>query len=92
MTTSAPVGADFDRRGQRLDEQLAVMRQAWSGAPLAEDIGSVGPSPLNARGPKLLFGAFAPKALARIARWGDGFLCAALSEQAGGMFQLFDHQ
>ncbi|MER7569289.1 LLM class flavin-dependent oxidoreductase [Streptomyces sp. NPDC097941] len=86
------VGADFARRGRRLEEQLTLMRRIWSGAPLNDGVGSVGPSPLHARGPELLFGAFAPSALARVARWGDGFLCAALPEQAGGMLQLVRRQ
>lgn len=86
------VGADFSRRGQRLDEQVALMRRIWSGEPLGADLKGVGPSTLNSRGPEMLFGAFAPKALARIARWGDGFLCAALPEQAGGMVQLVNQQ
>ncbi|MEW2511159.1 LLM class flavin-dependent oxidoreductase [Streptomyces sp. NPDC046870] len=86
------VGADFSRRGQRLDEQLAVMRRVWSGLPVTADAGVVGPSPLDARGPQLLFDAFTPNALARIARWGEGLLCAALPEQAGGMLQLVRRQ
>ncbi|MFG2358693.1 LLM class flavin-dependent oxidoreductase [Streptomyces sp. NPDC048521] len=86
------VGADFSRRGRRLDEQLAVMRRVWSGEPLSEDVGPVGPNPLTARGPELLFGAFAPKALARVARWGDGFLCASLPDQAGEMLRLVSQQ
>jgi alkanesulfonate monooxygenase SsuD/methylene tetrahydromethanopterin reductase-like flavin-dependent oxidoreductase (luciferase family) len=86
------VGAHFSRRGQRLEEQLAVMRRIWSGDPVTADAGPVGPRPFDARGPQLLFGAFAPKALARVARWGDGFLCAALPEQAGGMLQIVREQ
>jgi alkanesulfonate monooxygenase SsuD/methylene tetrahydromethanopterin reductase-like flavin-dependent oxidoreductase (luciferase family) len=86
------VGADFARRGRRLEEQLTLMRRIWSGAPLSDGIGAVGPSPLDTEGPELLFGAFAPSALARVARWGDGFLCAALPEQAGGMLQLVRRQ
>ena len=36
----------------------------------------------------MLFGAFAPAALDRVARWGDGYLCAAPAEWAG---RLIDH-
>jgi alkanesulfonate monooxygenase SsuD/methylene tetrahydromethanopterin reductase-like flavin-dependent oxidoreductase (luciferase family) len=33
----ASAGVDFDKRGKVLDEQITTMRQAWSGAPFADD-------------------------------------------------------
>ncbi|MGW1669506.1 LLM class flavin-dependent oxidoreductase [Streptomyces sp. NPDC002324] len=71
-------GIDIRRRGRRLDEQLEQLRWAWSGQPYAEGVGAVGPLPATPGGPEVLFGGFAPAALERVARWGDGFLGAAL--------------
>jgi alkanesulfonate monooxygenase SsuD/methylene tetrahydromethanopterin reductase-like flavin-dependent oxidoreductase (luciferase family) len=81
----AAAGADPRVRGRRLDEQMATLRQIWSGSPLGPDIGPIGPAPWRPGGPEVLFGAFAPAALARVARWGDGYLCAAPLAVAGGL-------
>ncbi|GHF89488.1 alkanesulfonate monooxygenase SsuD/methylene tetrahydromethanopterin reductase-like flavin-dependent oxidoreductase (luciferase family) [Amycolatopsis bartoniae] len=75
------VGADLRTRGRRLDEQMKILRDVWAGGP-------VGPAPAREGGPEVLFGAFAEAALDRVARWGDGFLCAAPIAWAG---RLFDH-
>jgi alkanesulfonate monooxygenase SsuD/methylene tetrahydromethanopterin reductase-like flavin-dependent oxidoreductase (luciferase family) len=82
------VGADFARRGRILDEQLATMRRVWAGQPLSDDVGPIGPAPVRAGGPEILFGGFAPAALARVARWGDGFICATPPDFAKQMFEL----
>jgi alkanesulfonate monooxygenase SsuD/methylene tetrahydromethanopterin reductase-like flavin-dependent oxidoreductase (luciferase family) len=37
----------------------------------------IGPQPITPGGPPILIGGFAPPAVARVARHGDGFLCAA---------------
>jgi alkanesulfonate monooxygenase SsuD/methylene tetrahydromethanopterin reductase-like flavin-dependent oxidoreductase (luciferase family) len=71
-------GIDIRRRGRRLDEQMEQLRWAWAGRPYAEGVGAVGPLPATPGGPEVLFGGFAPAALERVARWGDGFLGAAL--------------
>lgn len=81
------VGADYVHRGRFFDEQLATMRRIWSGEPLSDDVGPIGPAPLRAGGPEILFGAFTPAALARVARWGDGFICSSLPDQAKPMFE-----
>jgi len=72
------VGHDVHRRGRRLDEQMVLLRRAWAGEPYGADIGPIGPAPLRAGGPEVLFGGFAERAIERVARWGDGFLGAAL--------------
>ncbi|KAA9149699.1 LLM class flavin-dependent oxidoreductase [Amycolatopsis acidicola] len=79
------VGGDVRRRGKRLDEQMALLRRIWSGEPYSDEIGPIGPAPVKG-GPEVLFGAFAPPALERVARWGDGFLCAAPLSFAGSLF------
>jgi alkanesulfonate monooxygenase SsuD/methylene tetrahydromethanopterin reductase-like flavin-dependent oxidoreductase (luciferase family) len=84
------VGADLSRRGRRLDEQMAVLRRIWAGEPYSGDIGPIGPAPAREGGPEVLFGAFAAPALERVARWGDGFLCAAPPSYAGQLFRTVE--
>lgn len=74
-------GIDIRRRGRRLDEQMALLRRTWAGDDYAEGVGPIGPAPATPGGPEVLFGGFAPAALERVARWGDGFLGAALPPQ-----------
>ncbi|MFK4106006.1 LLM class flavin-dependent oxidoreductase [Streptomyces sp. NPDC019531] len=71
-------GIDLHRRGRRLDEQMTLLRRAWSGEPYGEGVGPIGPAPATPGGPEVLFGGFAPAALERVGRFGDGFLGAAL--------------
>ncbi|MEV6030187.1 LLM class flavin-dependent oxidoreductase [Nonomuraea sp. NPDC052116] len=78
-------GTDLRTRGRRLDEQMAVMRRLWSGEPYSDGAGMIGPLPARPGGPEVLFGGFQPAALARVARWGDGFLAAAAPSWAGGL-------
>lgn len=67
-------GVDFHLRGRRFDEQLATMTRLWSGQPLSESIGPVGPTPTHSGGPELLIGGRNPAALKRAARWGNGYI------------------
>ncbi|KUM77523.1 LLM class flavin-dependent oxidoreductase [Streptomyces griseorubiginosus] len=71
-------GIDLHRRGRRLDEQMTLLRRTWSGQPYGEGVGPIGPAPVTPGGPEVLFGGFAPAALERVGRFGDGFLGAAL--------------
>jgi len=71
-------GIDLHRRGRRLDKQLTLLRRTWSGEPYGADVGPIGPAPATPGGPEVLFGGFAPAALERVGRFGDGFLGAAL--------------
>ena len=66
------VGAPFDRRWQRMDDQIAVMRRIWAGEPPFEGADPVGPPPVQAGGIPLIAGSAGPKALARAARWAAG--------------------
>ncbi|MGW5574306.1 LLM class flavin-dependent oxidoreductase [Nocardia thailandica] len=81
-------GTELRTRGRRLDEQVAVMRRHWSGEPVSATCGPIGPAPLTAGGPELLFGGFQPAAIDRVGRWGGGFLAAAAPSWAGGLFDL----
>ncbi|PJN39367.1 LLM class flavin-dependent oxidoreductase [Streptomyces sp. CB02959] len=81
-------GVDPRTRGRRLDGQLATLRRLWAGEPLSAEVGPVGPAPARPGGPEVLFGGFVPAVVERVARWGDGFLGAALpSQQMDGMFR-----
>lgn len=66
--------ASFHDRGKRFEAQLETMKRAWSGQPLSEDIGPVGPPPVQPGGPELLIGGYSPAAIKRLSRWGDGFI------------------
>ena len=65
---------DITTRGRRFDEQLAGMKRVWAGEPFSDEAGGIGPPPGRQGGPELLIGAISPRALARVARWGDGFI------------------
>jgi probable F420-dependent oxidoreductase len=74
------VGAPFDGRGTRFDDQLRVLRTAWSDGWVADREGSFGfgevavlPRPVQPGGPPLLIGGMGPTALRRAVRYGDGW-------------------
>ncbi|MFI5716552.1 LLM class flavin-dependent oxidoreductase [Nocardia sp. NPDC051750] len=79
-------GVELRTRGRRMNEQLEHLRSLWSGEPFGPDCGPIGPAPLRPGGPPILIGGFKPAALARIARWGDGFLSAAPVQWSGELF------
>ena len=64
----------FRRRGKRFEEQLATMKRIWSGQPLSDHIGPVGPTPVRSGGPEILIGGYSPAATQRVGLWGDGFI------------------
>jgi alkanesulfonate monooxygenase SsuD/methylene tetrahydromethanopterin reductase-like flavin-dependent oxidoreductase (luciferase family) len=66
--------APMHGRGKRFEAQLDIMTRAWSGQPLAEDIGPIGPTPVQPGGPELLIGGYSPAAIQRVARWGNGYI------------------
>jgi alkanesulfonate monooxygenase SsuD/methylene tetrahydromethanopterin reductase-like flavin-dependent oxidoreductase (luciferase family) len=64
----------FHTRGKIFDQQLATMKRIWSGERFSDEIGSIGPAPVQAGGPELLIGAYAPPAVQRLGQWGNGFI------------------
>jgi alkanesulfonate monooxygenase SsuD/methylene tetrahydromethanopterin reductase-like flavin-dependent oxidoreductase (luciferase family) len=84
----AAAGVPVRGRGRRLDEQMVALRAQWS----VDASPAVGPRPTRAGGPEVLFGAFAEPALARVARFGDGLLCAAPPAWAGRLFDTVERQ
>jgi alkanesulfonate monooxygenase SsuD/methylene tetrahydromethanopterin reductase-like flavin-dependent oxidoreductase (luciferase family) len=81
-------GTDLRTRGRRMDEQLALLRRIWAGEPYGDEVGPIGPAPARPGGPEVLFGGFQPRALERVARWGDGYLSAAPPSWAGGLIDI----
>lgn len=67
-------GVSTRDRGRRFDDSLARMKLVWSGKAIGERIGPIGPPPAQLGGPPLLIGGIDPAALARVARYGDGYL------------------
>ena len=64
----------FHSRGKRFEQQLELMTRLWSGQPLDEETGPVGPPSVQPGGPEVLIGAFAPEAISRLERWGTGYI------------------
>lgn len=73
---------NFKNRGQRQEEQVALLREFWS-SPLVDFSGShhridrAGLNPLPGREIPIWFGGFVPAAFDRAARVGDGFIFGA---------------
>ena len=68
--------ASLRGRSARFEEQIALMRKAWAGEALAEDVGPIGPPPGKQGGPEILIGGTAPAGLNRCGRLADGYLSA----------------
>lgn len=68
-------GQAFERRGDRLDEQLPILRRIWDGAPLDATVGPIGVPMHGPIGrPELLIGGYVPAVARRVAAHGDGFM------------------
>jgi alkanesulfonate monooxygenase SsuD/methylene tetrahydromethanopterin reductase-like flavin-dependent oxidoreductase (luciferase family) len=90
------VGASFDRRFDRLDQQVGRIRDLWSQAPPGDGLDPVGPRPVQQALP-ILSGAMGPKSIARSARWADGIAgfemdpsADALQRSASAMTEAWD--
>ena len=70
----AAAGIPFNRRGRIFEEQLTLMRRVWSGQPLSDHIGPIGPQVVSPNGPEILIGGYSPDAVRRVGKWGDGFI------------------
>jgi alkanesulfonate monooxygenase SsuD/methylene tetrahydromethanopterin reductase-like flavin-dependent oxidoreductase (luciferase family) len=83
------VGAPFEHRHQRMDEQVAEMKKVWRGEPLWDGAEEAGPRPAQAHIP-LYAGAMGPKAIARAAKWADGIYGCSMPGDREGHQQIFD--
>jgi probable F420-dependent oxidoreductase len=88
----AALGVPFSRRGELLDEQLAIWSLAWNGSPISFDgahyqFGEVWlePQPYRPGGPQLWFGGSSvhPRLVKRIVRYGSGFNPLGQPDDAG---------
>lgn len=72
-------GLDFTKRGARFDEFLHLVRRLWDSESVDHQgrfftLGGAQVSPLSSRGQLPLYiGGFAPKAMERVAKYGDGY-------------------
>jgi alkanesulfonate monooxygenase SsuD/methylene tetrahydromethanopterin reductase-like flavin-dependent oxidoreductase (luciferase family) len=73
------VGASFERRNQRMDDQVAELKRLWAGVPPFEGADPIGPKPVQKGGPPILIGAMGPKAIRRGAEWADGIYAFSLN-------------
>jgi alkanesulfonate monooxygenase SsuD/methylene tetrahydromethanopterin reductase-like flavin-dependent oxidoreductase (luciferase family) len=70
LATSSP----FHERGRQFDEQLTVMTRIWSGQDMSDEVGPIGPAPVQNGGPQVLLGGYSHAAIQRLRRWGAGFM------------------
>jgi alkanesulfonate monooxygenase SsuD/methylene tetrahydromethanopterin reductase-like flavin-dependent oxidoreductase (luciferase family) len=82
--------ASFHDRARVFEEQLDLMKRVWSGQPVGDGGGPIGPPPARSGGPELLIGGYAPAAIRRVGRWGDGFISGGIPdpEQVRQMFDV----
>lgn len=59
-------------RGKRFDQDLETYRDVWQGKPVGGDLNAAVPP--GTRQVPLMFGAASPVALARMAKWGEGYV------------------
>jgi alkanesulfonate monooxygenase SsuD/methylene tetrahydromethanopterin reductase-like flavin-dependent oxidoreductase (luciferase family) len=78
-------GAGPKGLGKRMDHDLEIYRDIWNGEPVG---GGENPGvPAGTRQIPLLFGGFAPAAMARMARWGEGYVGGSMPpEMVAGAF------
>jgi alkanesulfonate monooxygenase SsuD/methylene tetrahydromethanopterin reductase-like flavin-dependent oxidoreductase (luciferase family) len=86
------VGANnYKRRGKYFEEQVAEMRHVWSGKPWNENIGPVGPAPVQSGGPEIILGGVTPVVFQRVARLAHGLVTPLNDlDQVAGMFRLVE--
>ncbi len=62
------------KRGDLFDEQLGLVKRVWAGEPAVKGGEAVGPAPVQKGGPEILIGGWAPRSVARVGKWGDGYI------------------
>jgi alkanesulfonate monooxygenase SsuD/methylene tetrahydromethanopterin reductase-like flavin-dependent oxidoreductase (luciferase family) len=81
----------FKKRGKIFEQQIEQMKRIWSGQPLNDSVGAIGPAPIRLGGPELLFGGYTPAALQRGGRLADGYISGSGGDpvRLKQLFQLF---
>lgn len=81
----------FHTRGKRFDQQLAQMSRIWSGQAASDDVGPIGPSPVQTGGPEILIGGYSAAAISRLSQWGNGFIAGGRApRQTADFLRLAD--
>lgn len=77
-------GVPFERRGQRADEFLQILKRIWTdevvefkGQFYSIPASKIGPKPVQKPHPPMLLGGFSPKTFSRIVSYADGWLPVA---------------
>jgi alkanesulfonate monooxygenase SsuD/methylene tetrahydromethanopterin reductase-like flavin-dependent oxidoreductase (luciferase family) len=78
----------FKNRGKHMENQIALMREIWSGKKVAGNYGYVGPSPKQKDGIEILLGGYSNPSFERAGRIADGFITGGVADPqaAAGMF------
>lgn len=76
------VGASFEKRHSRMDQQILEMRRIWQGEPAIEGGDIIGPSPIQTSIP-ILAGVMGLKPMQRAAQWADGVYGFAMNGDKG---------
>ncbi len=79
--------ASFQDRGRRFERQLALLTRIWSGQPVDDETGPIGPKPVQQGGPEVLIGGHTPAAISRVGRWGNGYVASGPPDQVNGAFR-----
>ncbi len=75
-------GANFHDRGKRFETQLDHMRRIWAGEKPEAATYAVGPMPVQPGGPEILIGGSAPRAMARVGRFANGYVIGGAATDA----------
>lgn len=78
--------ASFHTRGKDFDRQLAFMERAWSGQAVSDEIGPIGPLPVQPGGPEILLGGYSPVAIKRLGHVGNGFMAGGGDPKLANQF------
>lgn len=88
----AAAGTAYKGRGKRFERQVETMKRIWAGEAYSDRAGAIGPQPVQAGGPELLFGGYTPAAVQRAGRLADGFITGGMGNPAAArqMFAAFE--
>ena len=76
----------FKKRGKLFEEELETLAKIWSGQPLDDKIGPIGPRPVQSGGPEILIGGYSPASIRRVGLWGDGYIAGGRDPQGTRQF------
>lgn len=83
------LNASFEKRHQKLDDQVAIMKKIWRGEPLFDGSGDIGPHPVQ-KDLRVYSGSMGPKAIARASKWAHGIYGPSMIGDREGHQRIFD--